>query len=77
MSWRHHAQKLATCSQCGVQWMTSQWAAKKLCHSCATRKGMNHRKELCLEPQLSAAQVEAMLDEAIANEMRMPWERTK
>lgn len=77
MSWRHHAQKLATCVQCGVQWMTSQWAPTKWCHRCATRKGQKNRKELCLEPQLSAAQVEQILSEAVANETRMPWERTK
>ena len=60
-----------TCEQCGAKWSTVMVHITYRCARCRRKNG-----NLVPEPQLSPGEVERILSEAVANELRMPWEKT-
>lgn len=64
--------RLVTCEDCGAQWATVMVYETYRCARCRRKAGV-----MAPEPQLSPGEVERILADAVANELRMPWEKTK
>lgn len=64
--------RVETCYLCGHQWTTATTRMPPRCWRCASRAGMGRR-----EPDMSGAEIDRIMDEAIANETRMPWDKRK
>ena len=74
-----HVEK--TCKECGGKWLTKRPQNTDRCVRCALRRHHQMRKRKGINNSIGedipAAEVMRMLDDAVANEIRMPWEKHK
>lgn len=59
-----------TCSVCGIVWKSSVQQASPMCAQCRFKT-----RDKWGESHLSPAQVDAILADALLEEIRLPWER--
>lgn len=62
----------ATCAVCGCSWQTMSKNPPRACSRCRSRLTKTQKRD---DP--STTEAERRLDELIADETRMPWERKK
>lgn len=79
--WHELPQVEKTCVQCGAKWMTKRPENTDRCIRCALRNHHEHRRRKGINNTMScdipAAEVMRILDEAVADEIRMPWDKRK
>jgi len=79
--WNELPQVEKTCVQCGNKWKTKRPQNTDRCVPCALRAHHEQRrrkgKTNTMSNDIPAAEVMRILDEAEADELRMPWEKTK
>lgn len=62
------------CVKCQRIWTTYNGNTMRLCHPCADKQSrITMKRERAQE--LNGAEIERAMQEIIANELRMPWER--